>query len=80
MVLPGSPSPRDCAAAALHHGTGGHAVHLGQELQQARLEQKCSAKPKAWLDWPAVLTARARAVSQYELRKEEGGPGARTRG
>ena len=50
-----------------------------QIMQQARLEQKFSAKPKAWLDWPAVLTARARAVSQYELRKEEGGPGARTR-
>ena len=39
-----------------------------------------AAKPKAWLDWPAVLTARARAVRTYELRKEEeGGPGARTR-
>ena len=50
-----------------------------QIMQQARLEQKFSAKPKAWLDWSAVLTARARAVSQYELRKEEGGPGARTR-
>ena len=51
-----------------------------QIMQQARLEQKFSAaKPKAWLDWPAVLTARARAVSQYELRKEEGGPGARAR-
>ena len=50
-----------------------------QIMQQARLEQKFSAKPKAWLDWSAVLTARARAVSQYELLKEEGGPGARTR-
>jgi len=50
-----------------------------QIMHQARLEQKFSAKPKAWLDWPAVLTARARAVSQYELRKEEGGPGARAR-
>ena len=51
-----------------------------QIMQQARLEQKFSAKPKAWLDWAAVLTARARAVREYELRKEEeGGPGARTR-
>eukprot|EP00964_Phaeocystis_antarctica_P017892 scaffold9938_cov97-Phaeocystis_antarctica.AAC.1 len=33
-----------------------------QIMQQARLEQKFSAKPKAWFDWPAVLTARARAV------------------
>jgi hypothetical protein len=51
-----------------------------QIMQQARLEQKFSPKPKAWLDWAAVLTARARAVRAYELRKEEeGGPGARTR-
>ena len=51
-----------------------------QIMQLARLEQKFSAKPKAWLDWPAVLTARARAVRTYELRKEEeGGPGARAR-
>ena len=51
-----------------------------QIMQQARLEQKFAAKPKAWLDWPAVLTARARAVRTYELRKEEeGGPGARAR-
>ena len=51
-----------------------------QIMQQARLEQKFSAKPKAWLDWAAVLTARARAVREYELHKEEeGGPGARTR-
>ena len=49
-------------------------------MQQARLEQKFSAKPKAWLDWAAVLTARARAVREYELHKEEeGGPGARVR-
>ena len=50
-----------------------------QIMQRARLEQKFSAKPKAWLDWSAVLTARARAVREYELRKEEGGPGARAR-
>ena len=50
-----------------------------QIMQQARLEQKFSAKPKSWLDWSAVLTARARAVRHYELHKEEGGPGARTR-
>ena len=30
-------------------------------------------------DWSAVLTARARAVREYELHKEEAGPGARTR-
>ena len=50
-----------------------------QIMQQARLEEKFSAKPKAWLDWAAVLTARARAVRAYKLRKEEGGPGARAR-
>jgi hypothetical protein len=51
-----------------------------QIMQRARLEQKFSAKPKAWLDWSAVLTARARAVREYELHKEEeSGPGARTR-
>ena len=41
-----------------------------QIMQQARLEQKFSTKPKAWLDWPAILTARARAVRAYEPRKE----------
>ena len=30
-------------------------------------------------DWSAVLTARARAVREYELHKEEAGPAARTR-
>ena len=51
-----------------------------QIMQQARLEEKFSPKPKAWLDWSAVLTARARAVRAYELHKEEeGGPGARVR-
>ena len=40
-----------------------------QIMQQARLEQKFSAKPKAWLDWAAVLTARARAVSQYDMER-----------
>jgi len=30
-------------------------------------------------DWSAVLTARARAVREYELHKEEAGPGARAR-
>ena len=50
-----------------------------QIMQQARLEQRFSTKPKAWLDWAAVLTARARAVRAYELHREEGGPGARAR-
>ena len=44
-----------------------------QIMQQARIEQKFSAKSKTWLDWPAVLTARARAVREYEHRKDEGG-------
>ena len=34
-----------------------------QIMQQARIEQKFSAKSKRWLDWPAVLTARARAAA-----------------
>ena len=38
-----------------------------QQVQAPR-EEKFSAKPKAWLDWSAVLTARARAVREYELR------------
>ena len=45
-----------------------------QIMQQARLEEKFSPKPKAWLDWSAVLTARACAVRVYELHKEEAGP------
>ena len=48
-------------------------------MQQARLEQKFASKPKAWLDWSSVLTARARAVREYEHRKDQGGPGERTR-
>ena len=50
-----------------------------QIMQQARLEQKFSAKPKAWLDWSAVLTARVRAVREYEHRKDEGGSSGRKR-
>ena len=50
-----------------------------QIMQQSRLEQKFSAKPKAWLDWSQVLTARARAVREYERRKDDGDAGARAR-
>ena len=50
-----------------------------QIMQQSRLETKFSDKPKAWLDWSQVLTARARSVREYERRKDEGDAGARTR-
>ena len=43
-----------------------------QAMQQARVEQKFSAKPKAWLDWDAVQVARARAVRLYEAAGGEG--------
>ena len=35
--------------------------------------------PKAWLDWSQVLAARARAVREYERRKDDGDAGARKR-
>ena len=78
MVLPGdgtrdgttgSPSPRDRAAAALHHGTGGHAVHLGQELQQARLEL---SKHKSEAERLDVLL---RHTKEDGVRKERGRQG-----
>ena len=50
-----------------------------QIVQQARLEQKFARKPKAWLDWSQILTARARAVREYEHRKDEEGPGGHKR-
>ena len=40
-------------------------AHL-QAQQEARTEQKFSAKPVNWLDWAGVQAARARAVRQYE--------------
>ena len=43
-----------------------------QAMQQARLEQKFSRKPAAWLDWDHVQTARARAVWLYEHGLKEG--------
>ena len=46
-----------------------------QIVQQARLEQKFARKPKAWLDWSQILTARARAVREYDHCKLEDGPG-----
>ena len=43
-----------------------------QIMQHARLEEKFARKPKAWLDWDAVQTARARAVRTYEHAAKEG--------
>jgi len=50
-----------------------------QTMQQARLEQKFSKKPAAWLDWSQVLTGCARAVREYEHRKNDEGGDARKR-
>jgi len=50
-----------------------------QIMQQARLEQKFAEakKPGAWLDWSAVIAARAHAVREYEKhikhKDKEGG-------
>ena len=50
-----------------------------QVMQQVRLEQKFAKKPDAWLDWSQVQTARARAVREYEHRKDDEGGDARRR-
>ena len=42
-----------------------------QIVQRARIEQKFVRKPKAWLDWSQILTARVRAVREYEHCKDE---------
>ena len=50
-----------------------------QIVQQARLEQKFARKPKAWLDWSQILTARARAVREYDHCEDEDGTGGAKR-
>ena len=42
-----------------------------QAKQQERLEQRFARKPKAWLTWEEVQTARARAVRAYENGEEQ---------
>ena len=44
-----------------------------QIAQQASLEQRFTRKPKAWLDWSQIISARARAVREYDHYKDEDG-------